>query len=165
MELDFRPMEERSVRAITRWRYEPPYEIYSLDREDVQELIQTFLNPAYHYCQIHDERDELVAYCCFGADARVPGGDYAAEALDVGLGLRPDLTGQGRGSAFVAAVLDFARRTFGPAAFRVTVAEFNRRAQRVWQKAGFRPVQTFERAPDGRAFVILVREVNTPARP
>ena len=165
MELFFQPMDEPSVRAIARWRYEPLYDIYSLDGADVQELLQGFLHPAYHYYQVRDQAGDLVAYCCFGPDARVPGGDYAAEALDVGLGVRPDLTGQGQGSVFVAAVLDFARRTIAPIALRVTVAEFNQRAQRVWQKAGFRPIQTFERPPDGLAFVILVREVNTPARP
>jgi ribosomal-protein-alanine N-acetyltransferase len=151
-------MDEASVQAIARWRYEPLYNIYSLDGENEHELVQTFLNPAYHYYQVRDETGDLVAYCCFGPDARVPGGDYAAGALDVGLGVRPDLTGQGQGSAFVAAVLDFARRTFAPPVLRVTVAEFNRRAQRVWQKAGFRPVQTFERPPDSLTFVLLVRE-------
>jgi len=49
-------------------------------------------------------------------------------------------------------------RTFPPTAFRVTVAEFNKRAQRVWEKAGFRPVQTFQRSGDGIPFVILARE-------
>lgn len=163
--LDFRPMDEPGVRAVARWRYEPPYDIYSLNREDEQVLVQTFLNPAYHYYQVRDQAGDLVAYCCFGPDARVPGGDYAAEALDVGLGLRPDLTGQGQGMAFVHAVLDFARRTFAPPALRVTVAGFNQRALHVWQKVGFRPIQTFERPPDGLTFVILVHEEDTPVWP
>ena len=157
MRLDFQPMDESGVQVIAGWHYEPPYDIYSLDGENVKELVQAFLNPAYHYYQVRDEAGEIVAYCCFGLDARVPGGDYTAEALDVGLGVRPDLTGQGLGSIFVGAVLDFARRTFAPAALRVTVAAFNRRALRVWQQAGFRSIQTFERVPDGAAFVILRR--------
>ena len=165
LSLFFHPMDEPAVRAIARWRYDPPYDLYSLDGADVQELIQGFLHPEYHYYQIRDEAGELVAYCCFGADARVPGGDYPAGALDVGLGVRPGLTGQGLGIAFVRAVLDFARRTFATPVLRVTLAEFNQRAQRVWQQAGFRPIQTFERAPDGLVFVILVLEVNTPVRP
>lgn len=28
-----------------------------------------------------------MGYCCFGTDARVPGGDYSADALDIGLGM------------------------------------------------------------------------------
>jgi len=72
--------------------------------------------------------------------------------------MRPDLTGQGRGLTFVSAVLDFARRTFTPTAFRVTVAEFNKRALRVWEKAGFQPGQTFQRSRDDMPFVVLGRE-------
>jgi len=48
-ELFFQPIDEPGVRAIARWRYEPPYDIYSLDGEDGQELVQAFLHPAYHY--------------------------------------------------------------------------------------------------------------------
>jgi ribosomal-protein-alanine N-acetyltransferase len=55
--------------------------------------------------------------------------------------------------------IDFGRWRFAPPAFRVTIASFNQRAQRVWQKAGFRPAQAFGRAQDGLAFVVLLREV------
>ena len=99
-----------------------------------------------------------MANCCFGPDAQVPGGDYEAAALDIGLGLRPDLTGQGRGLHYASAVCDFARNTLAPAEFRVTVARFNRRARRVWENAGFVRVQTFERQPDGLPFVVLTRD-------
>jgi ribosomal-protein-alanine N-acetyltransferase len=87
----------------------------------------------------------------------VPGGDYDEEALDIGGGLRPDLTGQGLGPSFMEAALEFGRRQFGPVSFRATVAAFNRRAQRVCEKLGFRPVQTFERMHNGKRFTILVR--------
>jgi len=88
----------------------------------------------------------------------VPGGDYSDEALDIGLGVRPDLTGRGQGLTFVQTVLAFAQKQYTPAAFRVTIAEFNKRALRVWQKAGFRAVQRFETSFDGRPFIVLVRE-------
>ena len=63
--------------------------------------------------------------------------------LDIGLGLRPDLTGRGLGHDFVTFGLDFARSAFAPPAFRLLVATFNRRAIRVYEKVGFRPVRTF----------------------
>jgi len=152
----FQPMDEGSARAILRWRYDPPYDLYNPGSEDVEQNLQVFLDPRNAYYAITDEHGDLVAYCCFGPDARVPGGDYGGAALDVGMGVRPDWTGQGRGLTYVNAVLDFARRTFAPTAFRVTVAEFNQRALRVWEKAGFQPVQTFQRKGDGRDFVVLV---------
>lgn|GEM_PF-127944 len=151
----FQPMNEASARATLEWHYEAPYDIYNIAPDDVEKETQLLLDPLNAYYTISDEHGHLVAYCCFGPDGQVPGGDYSAAALDIGLGVRPDLTGQGRGLTYVNAVLDFARRRFTPTAFRVTVAEFNKRALRVWKKAGFRPVQTFGRSGDGLPFVVL----------
>lgn len=51
-------------------------------------------------------KDELVGFFSFGAEAQVPGGDYDnAKALDIGLGMRPDLTGKSLGLGFVEAGL------------------------------------------------------------
>ena len=89
-----------------------------------------------------------MGYFCFGEDARVAAGRrlgvYEHEAApDVGLGMRPDLTGRGFGEDFLRAGLRLARETYSPQAFRLTVATFNRRAIRVYEKAGFRAVETF----------------------
>jgi ribosomal-protein-alanine N-acetyltransferase len=157
MPLTFHRMDEISARAIQGWQYSTPYDVYNLDSVDNEETVQLFLDPQNGYHSIADERGDLVAYCCFGLDAQVPGGDYGLSALDIGLGVRPDLTGLGRGLTYVTAVLQFARGSFEAAVFRVTIAEFNKRALRLWKKAGFRPVQTFTRKPDGMSFVVLTR--------
>ena len=158
MPLTFKPMDEASARAILTWRYEAPYDLYNLDSGDVEASVRFFLDEQNGYWAILDDLGALVAYCCFGLDARVPGGDYGMPALDIGLGVRPDLTGQGNGYLYVSAVLEFAQCTFAQESLRVTVAEFNERARRVWHKAGFSPVQRFEMHQDGRRFVILVRQ-------
>jgi len=46
-----------------------------------------------HYVAVLDARDEMIAFRCFGPEARVLGGAYFEDALDMGGGLRPDLTG------------------------------------------------------------------------
>jgi len=61
------------------------------------------------------------------------------------LALRPDLTGRRIGLGFVEAGMDFARRTFAPATFRLDVATFNQRAIRVYERAGFTPGPRFIR--------------------
>ncbi len=153
--LNFRPMDEASARAIVTWRYDPPYDIYNPDWKGIEDALQAFLDPGNAYYCITADKGDLQAYCCFGHEAQVPGGDYQAEALDIGLGVRPDLTGQRRGHLFVRAVLDFAHCQFSPAPFRVTIAEFNRRAQRVWTGAGFGQIQSFARSGDGMPFLVL----------
>jgi RimJ/RimL family protein N-acetyltransferase len=69
--------------------------------------------------------------------------------LDYGLGLRPDLTGQGLGLEFFLAGLGFAHERYRPEQVFLHVAAFNERARRVYERAGFRVVsshvRTFER--------------------
>jgi RimJ/RimL family protein N-acetyltransferase len=100
----------------------------------------------------------LIGFCSFGEDARVAGFDYADDALDVGLGMRPDLVGQSLGIGFTRAVLDFAQREYSPSAFRVTIAGFNRRAQRLCLALGFRETARFPQEGSGDEFVVFRRE-------
>jgi RimJ/RimL family protein N-acetyltransferase len=155
----FQPLEETHARTILEWHYEPPYDVYDLSAGNAEEVVQDLLHPEYAYHAMLSPEGELVAFCCFGQDGQVPGGDYSEEALDIGLGVRPDLTGQGESSSFVQAVLEFAQRTWPQPAFRVTIAEFNVRAQRVWEKAGFLRVQRFESTRSSRPFLIYLRDV------
>jgi RimJ/RimL family protein N-acetyltransferase len=149
-----------SARSITRedaehiatWRYADEYSLYDASVDDIGEL----LDPDNAYLAVDDEDGTLVAYGCFGCDARVPGGDYTEEAIDIGVGMRPDLTGHGRGRAFIELMLQEAERRFGEQPLRVTVASFNERSMHLMRKVGFQETAMF-RNPAGREFVILVR--------
>lgn len=147
------------ARIIVTWRYPEPYAIYDMAPGDEVVL----LDPAFRYHAARDASGALVGYYCFGADAQVPAGriagPYDADALDVGLGMRPDLTGKGLGRDFLEAGLAYARRAYKPAALRLTVAAFNERARRLYEGAGFREIGRFESpCPEaGREFLVMVR--------
>jgi len=145
------------VRQFFSWRYEPPYDIYQLDETTFESELAYYLDPCHQFHALVDHAGALVALCSFGADGQVPGGDYGADALDIGMGVRPDLTGQGRGAVYVQQVVDFALASFAPNALRVTIAAFNLRAQKVWQKVGFVESSRFGRTKDGVLFVIYLR--------
>jgi ribosomal-protein-alanine N-acetyltransferase len=104
----------------------------------------------------------LIGFRCFGAEGQVPGGGYDTSALDTGGGLRPELTGRGLGREAIAAGLDYGRRRFAPEAFRVTIATFNIRAQRVVSSLGFRNIGQFQATADGRSYEILIRPEPAP---
>jgi ribosomal-protein-alanine N-acetyltransferase len=70
--------------------------------------------------------------------------------IEIGLAMRPDLTGRGLGLSFVEAGLNFARHRYAPTRFTLDVATFNVRAQRVYERAGFRPLDTFSRRFKGK---------------
>lgn len=152
---EFQPIDESSVRAILNWRYEPPYDFYNYLEGDAN--LHYLLDPQNNFYKIVDKNDELVGYCSFGQDGQVTGGDYYNEALDVGMGIRPNLTGRGKGVEYANAVLEFGEGLLKPKAFRVTIAAFNKRALRVWQNLEFEQQQLFERSSDGMHFVVLVR--------
>lgn len=156
MNFTFAPITESHAEQIVTWRYDPPYDLYNASSTDLSAEIQAILDPINNYFALLNG-DDLIGFRCFGSDARVAGGSYNDDALDMGGGLRPDLTGQGRGRAVLEAGLAWGRTRFDPPAFRVTVAAFNQRALRMCQSAGFLVTQQFERSVDQRRFLVLVR--------
>ena len=138
---------------IVGWRYPPPYDCYDMTGVDPGFLVDA---ESGFFALTDDEA--LIGFRSFGADGQVPGGSYDASALDTGGGLRPDLTGRGLGRAAIGTGLEFGRRRYAPPAFRVTVATFNLRAQKVLAALGFRPLTSFLATSDGRSYEILVRQ-------
>jgi GNAT superfamily N-acetyltransferase len=149
------PMDAAAAEDATAWRYPPPYDVYSLD-DDPALLISVFSNPVYGYFQLR-EHGELVGFCCFGDEGRVFGGDYSAPALDVGIAMRPDLTGRRLGRRYMGAVLTFAEARFYPPALRLTVALFNMRARQLYTRLGFCSAQEFVSPASGRAYLVMLR--------
>ena len=138
------PLSEEIAHKIMDWRYQPPYDLYDLSENDLPGL----LKPEYRYHQVFDGNMELVGYCCYGLDARVPGGNYdigEPAVLDVGLGMHPNLVGQGRGAGFLGAILDFGKDILSPERFRATIASFNQRSLRTFQGQGFQITGRFRR--------------------
>ena len=156
----FRPVTPVYGREIIGWRYPDQHAFYNTDPAYADEDLAALLDPSHHHHTVHDAAGRLCGFCCFGRDARVPGGDYAdREALDIGLGMHPDLVGHGHSGPFLAAILDFARAEYASPRFRATVAGFNQRSRRMFEKAGFGIVDRFlcDSAPPVE-FVILVRK-------
>jgi ribosomal-protein-alanine N-acetyltransferase len=132
MNLTIEPATDGVHHELGRWRYPPPYDFYDGDVDPV-------LNPERYFGAL-DEEGELVGFFYF--EPKPPD-------LDYGLGLRPDLVGNALGLEFFLAGLAFARERYAPRRVYLHVAEFNERARRVYERAGFvvvsRHVRRFER--------------------
>jgi ribosomal-protein-alanine N-acetyltransferase len=143
MRFIFRQMNEQDARAIAEWHYEGSYAFYDMD-QDADDLAE-LLNPRSweeKYYAVLDEQGELAGFFDFTKEGKT---------VEIGLGLRPDLTGKRRGVGleFVEAGLEFARNKYTASAFRLRVATFNRRAICVYEKAGFRPMRVFMHETNG----------------
>lgn len=138
---------------VVTWRYDEPYSTYSL----IGAVPEFFTDPANGYVALVDNSGQLIGYRCFGQDGRVPGFEYDDSALDTGGGLRPSLTGQGLGRRAIATGLAYGQQFYAPAAFRVTVASFNSRAQRVVLALGFVRQSQFNATTNGIPYDVFVR--------
>jgi len=157
-EILFLPTDEASAREFLRWKYEHPYEIYNYSPEHFEEDLAYHLDPANNMHSMY-RGDELVGYCSYGRDAQVSGGDYSEEALDIGMMIKPELTGQGQGSQYANTVIQFGVSKYHPKRLRVTILESNLRAIRVWEKNDFRKTQSFARESDQLGFIIMTKDI------
>jgi len=139
------------------WRYAPPYSAYDLDPQD-SAILAALIDPANSYHAIL-RGDEMAGFFCLGPDARVPGGTYDEGHVDLGLGLRPDLTGSGNGHIFLDAVLGFIEAHIPGRPLRATIVGWNQRAIRLCQRAGFRISQRFitQYGAKQQEYVVLVK--------
>jgi len=132
MSFVFRPLSWGDALDVARWRYPPPYQMYDLSRAPllISVALHRLLAPIGRmgFYAVSSAGDPLVGVFSFHKLGRT---------VELGLALRPDLTGRRIGLGFVEAGMEFARANFAPAQFRLDVALFNQRAIRVYERAGF----------------------------
>ncbi len=150
VQFSFKPMREEQARQIAAWHYPAPYNFYDLDEdpEDLAEWLdpQSWREP--HYA-VFDAENNLVGFFSFRQDAQ------DEQMVEIGLGLRPDLTGKGLGFALLTAGLSFGQAQFPAGKWRLRVATFNQRAIRVYERAGFLPLTTFPQRTNGAVYEFL----------
>jgi GNAT superfamily N-acetyltransferase len=146
MILIVKEMDRKSAEEISNWQYEAPYSMYGMggSKECVEELLDS---SSY---LVKNEDDNIVGFYCFKEAAQVPAGNlYRAyednNFIDIGLGMNPELCGKGNGYKFAASEVKFAKALFGTEKLRLTVAEFNERAIKLYKKIGFKKVMEFNR--------------------
>ena len=147
MNYTFSPLTQRQAEQIAyEWQYDGPFAFYDMPNDE-DDLVE-FLNPderTEHYFAVLNG-EELIGYYVFEPNADV---------VDVGLGMRPDLTGQGNGTAFLEAGLAFIMDRYAPKQIELAVATFNERAIRLYTKSGFEPVERFQQATNGGSYEFL----------
>lgn len=143
MELYISKMTESYATEILNWSYAPPYDFYNneLSQEGLDELLNN------QYLAVIDQDENLIGFYCIGQSAQVPKGNefgvYEKRMVDIGLGVRPDLTGIGFGSEIFRFILEGIHKKTNLSTFRLTVAKFNKRAIRLYENFGFKVENEF----------------------
>ncbi len=135
MTYELRPLTAEQGEVMAQWRYPGPWAVYDVTGP---------LDPAEGFWAVLDEAGDVAGYACFGFEARVPGMSERPGVLDVGVGMRPDLTGQGFGRAFAEAVLTHGHAISGVGRLRAVVQEWNARGRRLLTGLGFAETGTHD---------------------
>lgn len=154
VEFSFTPMRQDDADAISAWLYPGEYSFYDWMSEDPDDLAE-FLDPTARgddYVAV-EKAGSLIGWFHFKQPH--------APILEIGLGLHPEWTGQGLGSRFLEAGLEYARRRFAPKQFTLSVASFNRRAIIVYERAGFAGVRVYTHRTNGAEWAFI--EMTRPA--
>ncbi len=150
---------KKITKRIANWKYPSPYDIYNM--EGKSEAVEEILNEKY-YSYIYN--DFLIGYFCYGDSAKVPTDNpniyKDKDYLDIGVGLNPKLCGEGRGYNFFKKAVDFAYDIYKKKKYRLTVAEFNQRAIKVYMKYGFRKENEFIKNNDDKRIKFITMTYN-----
>ena len=151
MQFHIKKMDQLNAERVASWHYEGEYAFYDFeaDPEDLAELLDPDRRGESMFI-VRDDAGELVGFL---------GLQRMGNALDFGLGLRPDLTGRRLGSSFVNAGLEFAKSRFSPKVIQLRVAAFNERAIKVYKRLGFVEVERFVNRTNGGEFDFIRMEL------
>ena len=157
MQLFIQKMSRNEAVEILNWKYSAPYDFYN--NEENEESIKELLGSSYSV--VVDENGQLIGFFCIGDSAQVPAGTlygaYSEECIDIGLGMKPELTGQGLGIAFLSFILGHIHDTNKAVSLRLTVAMFNERAVRLYEKLGFK--KKIEFSNGSTVFMTMIKDI------
>lgn len=129
---------------IAMWRYPGPWAVY--------DALET-PRPDEGYWAVCDDTDRLVGFCCLGDAARPVGLDPDRGALDVAIGVRPELTGRGLGPKVGQMAVAYARRVSDGRRLRCAVRDWNHAGLEAAREAGFAPAG--HHSVEGQRYVVL----------
>jgi ribosomal-protein-alanine N-acetyltransferase len=141
------PLETVHAQQLCSWRYEAPFDIYNWPaweqmKKDEIEFGDSVLRAA-QYVAVLDSQSKLIGFAQFFPMTGV---------TRLGLGLRPDLCGQGLGFAFTRLIVTEAKRRAPQNEIDLEVLTWNTRALRAYEQAGFQITDTYARStPTGFA--------------
>lgn len=151
-------MTEQNAREICGWKYADEYAVYNYpDWETLQNRKWAIADPERRrkeFYSVFSQENNLVAYFRLVKES---------DGLLLGLGMKPEYCGKGFGSAFMALIVRYAEQNFPGNNLQLDVREFNRRAIKCYEKAGFLTAERrFKKTPAGSGwFLRMVLKPNS----
>ena len=118
------------------------------DLEDYEEIISLEARGDRYYQVLREEK--LYGFFCLEQKGE--------RTLELGLGMKPEHCGKGQGAGFLQEILDFIMENFAPQIIRLSVADFNQRAQQLYLNMGFEMVRRIPQESNGDIHLFVEME-------
>lgn len=130
-------MTEQDAKEICSWKYLNEYSVYNMGSwDDVVKQNWAITNEIKRQEQFRSvyEKDELIGYFRFR---------LIDDVINIGLGMKPELCGHGKGKEFLAFILN--TKELKDKKIELEVREFNQRAIKSYEQVGFKIIKKEER--------------------
>lgn len=139
--------QTHAIEIADRWNYEGEYAFYDMtaDIKDYEEFIHE---------QTRNENDcfeaifnnELLGYFCVIQNGT---------ELEISLGLKPNLCGNGIGKEFLTQIIEFIDENYEYEKLVLSVASFNQLAMKVYHACGFKDKKVFMQDTNGDQYEFI----------
>lgn len=136
MDIYFKNPTELDAKDIVTWKYDGIYSFYDNDKTEAKKEWASNIYKEENVFTIYDDKNQLIGNCSFDYD------DENNEYL-FGVQMRPCLTGKGMGEEIVTKILNFGKQKYNLNEVTLLVANFNKRAMRLYEKLGFKFIEEF----------------------
>ncbi|WP_214749396.1 GNAT family N-acetyltransferase [Exiguobacterium sp. s189] len=140
---------ENAKEIADNWKYPDRYSFYNMteDPDDYEEITNPELR-ADNYFQVLNN-DEL-----FGFFALYPSEDV----IEMGIGIKPEYTGRGLGEEFLGLIIEFIKKNYNISIIRLSVVDFNVRAQKVYSRLGFSKTKEYSQETNNSVYTFIEME-------
>jgi [ribosomal protein S18]-alanine N-acetyltransferase len=146
-------MEQNEAEEISKWEYEGEYAFYNMenDVEDLEELLSEEARSDAYY-SVFSNNNQLIGFFSFLVSGK---------EVELGLGMNPMLTGKGKGLEFTNMGINYiVNKEKDIQKILLSVAAFNKRAIKVYERVGFQKVNSFMQKTNGSEYKFIKMEKN-----
>jgi ribosomal-protein-alanine N-acetyltransferase len=141
--------KEYAYEIAYNWKYDGLYSFYDMtaDEDDLKEFLNEDSWQGQYFAVLND-KSELIGFYSFIFECGI---------MWIGFGLKPELTGRKIGTEFVTAGINFGVEKFDyrQSCIMLSVASFNKRAIKVYEKIGFQFEERYMQKTNGGEFEFI----------
>ncbi|MEI5909355.1 GNAT family protein [Bacillus spongiae] len=153
MKYKLRKRTKEDVSEFITWTYDGVYSFYdnNIQKEKIDSFLQSIATDRFY--SVIDDQGNLIGNCEF-----FNVGELTEEVIAVGVQMKPSFTGKGKGLRFIRAIIEQGRELIGYDHLELAVVEFNKRAIKVYEKAGFKRKGDFQNNIRGENYNFIIME-------